>query len=41
MEFLDNHELSVLTKTYETHEGGKASKIVVGGNSKRVQPIAP
>ena len=41
IEFQENHELSVRTKTYETHEGGKASKIVVGGSSKRVQPIAP
>jgi hypothetical protein len=41
MEFLENKNLQVRTKNQETHEGGKSSKIVVGGNSKRVQPIAP
>lgn len=41
MEFRENHEMLIHTKAYETNDGGKASKIVVGGNSKRVQPIAP
>lgn len=41
MELLENQNLQVRTKNQETHDGGKTSKIVVGGNSKRVQPLVP